>query len=262
MKQLLDRKEAERDLHDHLRGELRDDPHYNSNAKFYAISQLEDAYRKQWLAARCKGKRVLDYCCGNGHFTLWLAEAGADVVGIDISPVSIANATKQADQKQLSDRVKFLVMDAEATSFPNDHFDLAVVNGVLHHLDLEKAYGELSRVLKPEGAVICTEALRHNLFIHCYRKMTPHLRSAWETEHILGKDEIARAKRYFEKVEIIRFFHLATLAAVPFRKTQAFAKMLKALEAVDSVLLQIPLLQRQAWMAVFVLSHPQKPVAM
>jgi ubiquinone/menaquinone biosynthesis C-methylase UbiE len=197
----------------------------------------------------------------NGEFTLWLAETGVNATGIDISPVSIANATRLAEQQHLSDKAKFLVMDAEATSFPDAHFDFAVVNGVLHHLDLEKAYRELARILKPGGAVICTEALKHNVLIHLYRKMTPHLRSVWETEHILGKSEIDQAKPYFEKVEVSRFFHLATLAAVPFRKTPVFASVLKTLTAMDSVLLKVPFLQWQAWMAVFVLSNPRKSAA-
>ena len=86
---------------------------------------------------------------GNGSFAHWLAGIGADAHGIDISPVSIENAKKQAENQGVSDKVTFHVMDAEATTFPDDHFDYAVINGILHHLDLEKAYSELARILKP-----------------------------------------------------------------------------------------------------------------
>lgn len=258
MGQMEDRKKKEQAFHDHLRGDLKDNLYYTSNKKFYSISQSNRDYVKRWLAERCKGKRVLDYCCGNGDFSIWLAEAGADAYGIDISPVSIENATKQANDIGVGDKATFRVMDAEATEFDNDHFDLAVINGVLHHLDLERSYRELARVLKPEGRVIATEALRHNVFIHLYRKMTPHLRSAWEVEHILGKKEIEMARQYFNRVQVAKFFHLATLAAVPFRKWSMFAVILKVLEAVDSALLQLPVLRWQAWQVVFVLSHPKK----
>jgi len=167
---MQDRKENERELHDHLRGDLSDDPYYFSNRKFYSICQSNRDYVKRWLVGRCKEKRVLDYCCGNGDFSIWLAEAGAYAHGIDISPVSIQNATSEAVRKGFGDRVTFRVMDAEATEFTNDYFDFAVVNGVLHHLDLEKAYRELARILKPEGIVVATEALRHNVFFHCIEK--------------------------------------------------------------------------------------------
>jgi SAM-dependent methyltransferase len=148
-------------------------------------------------------------------------------------------------------------MDAEATEFGKSYFDLIVANGVLHHLELNRAYQELSRIVKPEGEVICTEALRHNVFINLYRKMTPHLRSPWEVEHILGRKEIEMASHYFEKVEILKFYHLFTIAAVPFRNLPMFEPVRRILQAVDSVALRIPVIQWQAWMVVFALSHPK-----
>ena len=253
-----DRKGKERELHDMLRGDLSNHPHYTSNKKFYSISQINGDYVKKWLSERCKGKKVLDYCCGNGDFTIWMAETGAYAFGIDISPVSIQNASKKASCRGLGDRAVFRVMDAEETEFADDYFDLIVINGVLHHLDLEKAYKELARILAPEGEIICTEALRHNPIIQFYRKRTPHLRSAWETKHILGKTEIMRAYGYFHEIEILRFFHLATIAAVPLRKLPIFGTIKKLLANIDSVLLKIPFIQWQAWMAVFVLSSAKK----
>lgn len=65
------------------------------------------------------------------------------------------------------------------------------------------------------------------------------------------------AESYFGKVDT-RFFHLATLAAVPFRKLAIFNPMLDLLEAIDSVLLKIPFLKWKAWQVVFVLSEPKK----
>lgn len=61
------------------------------------------------------------------------------------------------------------------------------------------------------------------------RKLTPYLRSAGETEHILGKEETFSASRYFGEVRVERFFHLATLGAVPFRNLSLFTPVLKTL---------------------------------
>ncbi len=255
---LQNRKKMEEELHDHLRGELSNNPHYTSNKKFYSITQSNRDYVRRWLVERCKGKRVLDYCCGNGDFTIWLAEKGADAYGIDISPISIENGKNEALRRRLHENTTFRVMDAEETQFKDDYFDFAVVNGVLHHLDLLKAYHELARILKPQGEVICTEALRHNIFINLYRKMTPHLRTTWERNHILGRKEIEMAREYFSKVEIKKFFHLLTIAAVPFRNLSSFEFIRRNLEFSDKVLLQLPTLKWQAWMVVFILAQPQK----
>jgi SAM-dependent methyltransferase len=252
------RKNNEREFHDHLRREWSVDPSYTSNKRFYVISESNREYVKQWVSERCLGKRVLDYCCGNGEFALWLAEVGANSFAIDISGASIEIGAKEARCRGLREKVKFSVMDGETTGFPDDSFDLAVVSGVLHHLDLRRSYSELARVLKPDGEVICTEALRHNPVIHLYRKLTPHLRSGWEVEHILGKRDIEAAREYFDRVEIKKFFHLASIAAVPFRKLALFPEVLKLLEGVDSALLRLPFLKWQAWMAVFVLGLPKK----
>lgn len=258
MEQLLDRKEKEAKFHDRLRGDLKNDPKYRSNEKFYSIAKSNRDYVKRLVIERCIGKRVLDYCCGSGGVTIWLAEAGAHAYGIDISPVSIEIGRTEAVRRGVGEKVCFKVMDAEATEFPENYFDFAVVNGVLHHLNVEKAYRELARILKPQGEVICTEALRHNVFIHLYRKMTPHLRSSWEVNHILGKREIDRARQYFDGVKVVRFFHLTTIAAVPFRNMPIFEPIRRGLELIDSLLLKLPVLKWQAWMVVFILSHPKK----
>ena len=72
-------------------------------------------------------------------------------------------------------------------------------------MDLDAALGELARVLKPDAKMICIEALRHNPLIHAYRKRTPHLRTEWEVEHILGVESLDVMKRYFSQVDV-RFF--------------------------------------------------------
>ena len=254
------RKREEAEFHDRLRSaSLADDPsqyeHLTSNKRFYAIDRRSRRFIEEWLSARCRGKRVLDYCCGNGMYSLVVARNGGTAVGIDISPVSIENARRSAEEAGLAERAEFEVMDAEAMTFPDASFDYACVAGVLHHLDLPKAYAELARVLRPGGAVVSLEALGHNPVINAYRRRTPHLRTSWEAEHIIRMKDIELARRYFRRVEYT-FFHLATLAAIPFRRTPFFGPVLSVLELVDRVLLRLPFLRTQAWMIGFVLAEP------
>ena len=147
-------------------------------------------------------------------------------------------------------------MDAEKLEFEKNFFDIIVCSGVLHHLSLQRAYSELARVLKPDGEIICNEPLIHNPIFQLYRRMTPHLRTKWEMEHILSKNDIKLAKEYFGKVET-KFFHLATLLAVPFRNFSIFNPLLTFFEWVDSILLRLPLIQWLSWQIVFILSKPK-----
>jgi len=230
----------------------------NTNKKFYSIVRKSGSFAEKWLAERCPNKKILDYCCGNGGMSLEIAKMGAaEIVGIDISDLSIENAKRDAVEKGVSKQIQFSVMDAEKTIFDDNTFDVIYESGVLHHLDLHRAYSELARILKPNGQMMCNEALGHNPLIHYYRKKTPHLRTEWEAEHILRKENIELAKAYFEKVEILGFFHLASIAAVPFRNLPGFNVILGALEAVDGVMLKLPGIKWQAWQVIFALSAPK-----
>lgn len=229
-----------------------------SNMKFYSITRSSVAWRDKLLFANIEGAVALDYCCGNGEAAIEMAEHGAKkVVGIDISKVAIENAKELAKSKGVQEICDFRVMDAEHTEFADNTFDVIHEYGALHHLELKSAFSELARILKPEGKMLCIEALGHNPLIQNYRKKTPQLRTEWEFEHILRKNDIESAKKYFNKVEYLGFFHLVSIAAVPFRNFPIFNILLKTFEKIDSLLLKLPILKWQAWQIIFELSEPK-----
>lgn len=228
-----------------------------SNKMFYSIARISLNYvRKRLLQRVSEGKKILDYCCGDGDVSIFLAKNNADITGIDISDVSIENAKKNAQQAGLKDKPVFLVMDGEKLEFEENTFDFIICSGVLHHLDIQKAYAEMARVLKPGGEIICIEPLAYNPFFQLYRKLTPKLRTEWEVEHILSKKSINLSKNHFNKIEM-RFYHLATLLAVPCRHFFFFDYVLSFFETVDSVLLKLPLVKWLAWQVVFIVSVPK-----
>jgi ubiquinone/menaquinone biosynthesis C-methylase UbiE len=254
------RKLLEAEFHDRLRDpSLRENPDLyeklTSNKKWYRVNRKSNEFLKAYLREHSPGARALDYACGDGSLSFLMAEGGAEVDGIDISEVSVRIAREEANRRRLPAR--FHVMDCEALEFPEATFDLVNVAGVLHHLDVHRAYSELARVLKPSGAVFCMEALAHNPVFQMYRKLTPHLRTEYEAQHILRRRDILGARRYFERIEW-RFFHLISLAAVPVRNTRLFNPLLLVLETVDDALLRVPPLRWWAWQIGFVLSRPRR----
>jgi ubiquinone/menaquinone biosynthesis C-methylase UbiE len=229
-----------------------------SNMKFYSITQSSFACRDSLLYENIIGAVALDYCCGNGEVAIEMAKRGAKkVFGIDISEVAINNARELAKVQGVENICEFRVMDAEHTEFADDTFDIIHEYGALHHLELKAAFAELSRTLKPAGKLVCTEAMRHNPLIHWYRNRTPHLRTQWEVEHILGVPEINSGSAFFSALNM-HMFHLAALAAVPFRKASFFRRLLVILEMIDKFVLSIPYLNRFAWVAVVEYRHPRK----
>ena len=98
--------------------------------------------------------RGLEVGAGTGYFTLNLLQAGVleRVVATDISPGMLA--TLSASAEQLGVEVKTVRCEATEVPFPDDSFDLVFGHAVLHHLpDLDAAFGEFRRVLRPGGRV-------------------------------------------------------------------------------------------------------------
>ena len=228
-----------------------------ANRRFYSISRKSNEYLARLYSDNVKGKLALNYCCGTGVVSVPLAKAGAQVFGIDISPGSVAAAKATVEEAGLGDSCEHMVMDAENMDFPDSHFDIIVCSGVLHHLDLTKAFPELCRVLKPGGRIICSEPLKFNPLIQLYRRLTPDIRTSWEIDHILGLKEFRLAKQYF-RMDKVRCFNLLTIMAVPLRKFGIFEYVLAILEALDRVVLSIPAVRLIAWVIIFELTDPKK----
>tara|TARA_B100000575_G_scaffold294540_1_gene311316 strand:- start:548 stop:1393 length:846 start_codon:yes stop_codon:yes gene_type:complete len=232
---------------------------YFSNMKYYSITISSEKFKHEWLEKMCSQNdiRILDFACGNGENGIYAASLGAYVEGIDISPEGIDNASENAKKFKVSDKCNFVEMDGENMTYEDNHFDHAIEYGALHHVDLEKALKELSRVLKPDGKMLCIEALRHNPLIHAYRKRTPHLRTEWEVDHILGVESLNVMKKYFNGVTP-KFFHLFSLALVPFRKTFIFPLLYPILNFLDRLVLSNKFLGKYGWIMAVELSNPKK----
>jgi len=200
--------------------------------------------------------RVLEYGCATGSYVFHLANRGARVTGIDISDGALEEARRNAKTRlNAGCEAEFLQMNAEALEFPDATFDLVCGTGILHHLDLAKSYAEIRRVLKPDGAAVFVEPMAHNPLIALYRWATPKMRTADEHPLLIG--DVIQARDHFQQVDS-EFFHLTSLAAVPFSRTPVFKPLVRALERTDDLLFGVaPTMRRFAWRVVLVLRKPR-----
>ncbi len=242
---VLERLERERLYHNKAFAEdLR-----QSVDKYYETIVSSRRAHKESMMPVGPGFTVLEYGCGPGSSAFELAAQGAKVVGIDISEVAIAQSRDQARALNLD--IDFRCMNAENLEFEDNTFDLIVGSAILHHLDLDKAYAELARCLKPGGKAVFIEPTGHNPLINWYRRRTPALRTV--DERPMTKTDFDKAARYFGSVSV-RYFNLLTTAAVLFRKSLIFRHVLTGLDAVDRFLFGVvPGLRYWGWMAVLVL---------
>lgn len=223
--------------------------------KYYKVTERSRRFFAAFLESRGRGQAVLEYGCGLSGFWYTLVGKASSITGIDISSAAIEQATRDARRLQL-DNARFLRMNAEQMEFADNSFGLIFGLGILHHLDLDRSWRELSRTLAPGGSAIFVEPLGHNPLINLYRRLTPQMRTT--DEHPLLMQDLQRAEKYFGRVET-HFFHLFSLLAVPFRARRSFPTVLGLLDGLDGLLFRaVPPAARYAWMVALVLSDPRK----
>jgi ubiquinone/menaquinone biosynthesis C-methylase UbiE len=82
-----------------------------------------------------EGKRVVDIGCGPGHYSIRLANMGAQsVMGLDFAPAMIERAKQNAEQSGVGGRCQFVYGDFLSYSF-NRTFDYAVVMGFMDYIE-------------------------------------------------------------------------------------------------------------------------------
>ena len=148
-----------------------------------------------------EGKRVLDFGCMDGLFTLRLQQLGGEAVGYDISPAAIAQAK--------------LFRGAAArpvfTTVPPGpgQFDRIYCNEVLEHVEDDSGLiGELVGYLAPGGAVVGT---------------TPVGEYFWDPDHKRLYDEttLKRTLAPWGKVRLHRHYRSPMRNFLPLRQTGA-----------------------------------------
>ena len=94
--------------------------------------------------------RWLDLACGTGAIAELACSAGAQVTGLDLSPVLIETAKERADGQGLD--IDYVVGDVEALPFEDADFDkVSSTFGIMFAPNHEATAREIARVTKPGG---------------------------------------------------------------------------------------------------------------
>jgi demethylmenaquinone methyltransferase/2-methoxy-6-polyprenyl-1,4-benzoquinol methylase len=114
---------------------------------------LDRSWRRLTVEAVVQpGDRVLDACCGTGDLAVAAEREGGIVTGLDFSPRMLERARKK------SETVTWIEGDLLALPFDDGSFDAATVGfGVRNVANLEAAFAELHRVLRPGGRLAILE---------------------------------------------------------------------------------------------------------
>jgi SAM-dependent methyltransferase len=112
----------------------------------------EHWHRYAFARSFASGKQVLDAACGEGYGSALLSTVAADVVGIDISTMSIEHARARYSKHS---NLRFEQGDATNLEGADRRFDLIVSFETLEHVEAqEQMLAGFARVLKDDGILI------------------------------------------------------------------------------------------------------------
>lgn len=169
------------------------------------------------LLGNLEGKKLLDYGAGDGWNTVCFAKAKAKVWAIDISQKGIELTKKKCAANGVSESVVADVQDCYKTKFQNNMFDIIYGGGILHHLDIETAGQELSRILHPDGVAIFYEPIRETKVMDIIKAIVLRFirrnpSEETEDETPLTRKRISLLKPYFGIINCRLFNVLSTIS--------------------------------------------------
>lgn len=143
--------------------------HFNSVARQYDFMNtlLSFGIHYLWkhkaiaLMGLKAGQRVLDVCGGTGDLAI-LAKRQVGPKGqvtvYDINRAMIDAGRYKKTNVAIRKRIHYVQGNAEWVSFPDNSFDAAMVGfGIRNVTHMEQGFGEILRVLKPGGTMMCLE---------------------------------------------------------------------------------------------------------
>lgn len=190
---------------------------------------LDQGWRKTVVAeAQLKpGDRALDVATGTGDIALALAHkvgSAGKVVASDFCFEMMLPGPPKAEKEGVGEIVRFMAADAMNLPFVDNSFDAVTTGFAMRNVtDIERAFTEMCRVVKPGGKVVCLEVARprwaivrlgHQLY---FNKIVP-----WLGKLISGHREAytylpESAKNFPPPEELKRIMERAGLTQVKFR---------------------------------------------
>jgi SAM-dependent methyltransferase len=145
-----------------------------------------------------KPRRILDLGCTVGHSTLPFKTLfpDAEVWGIDVGAPLVRYAHARA--AALGIEVNFAQMNAEATDFPDGHFDLIVSHILLHETSgkaMPRIVRETHRLLAPGGYVIHAD-------LPPFEKMDPFTQFILDNETWYNNEPFWGAMREIDQIQL------------------------------------------------------------
>ena len=152
--------------------------------------------------------KVLDFGCGTGRHTVYLASMGFEVYGFDWSKAAIGRTRLELLKHELKASLRVLDMNETPLPYADSFFDAVIAVRVFHHTYIEKIgriASEIERITRSGGVLYAEvptyeEAMRLKLEGPRSEEIEPG------TFVPLGGDEAGIPHHHFKRHELLRLF--------------------------------------------------------
>ena len=203
-----------------------------------------------------RGARVLDFACGAGLVSAWLAARGADVVALDLSPESVERSRQVLRTLGLPAQfVTGVLEEADELGI----FDAIVGRYALHHTDVHQLAPLLAQRLRAGGRAGFLETFTSNPLMRLSRRFLvgrlgiPRLGTV--DEHPLTASDVEALRSSFGsatiKVEQMKFLRILDRQVFRYRSRP----LSLTLGALDDALKRVPGTEWLSYQQVVVLER-------
>lgn len=184
--------------------------HYRSSVEDYVIYLMHIAtYR--FAESYTSGKRILDYGCGSGYGSAWIARSAASVTGVDVAADAIAHAQREYQAPNLS----FHQIDPRAPlPFADNSFDTVLSFQVFEHVaDTAHYLDQIRRVLVPGGHLVLVTPDRSTRLLPFQKPW-----NRWHLTEYSADSLTNKIRAHFASVELLRMSGRQDVIGVELRR--------------------------------------------
>lgn len=187
----------------------------NARIKLHEMFSTNSKGWMKWFFEQLDFKenaRVLELGCGTGK--LWQKNTSRipnswDITLTDFSEGMLNDA--KTNLKENIGRFKFKITDAQKIPFKDSSFDGVIANNMLYHVsDIDRAFSEIQRVLKPNGIFYASTVgtnhmmeMRDIISRFGSKKLTADSWNLTEKFQLEGGRE--KLSKWFKKIELVRY---------------------------------------------------------